>query len=238
MTKLLAIARREYAAFFRVPLGWIVAALFLFVSGWVFARATIAPGQPASMREFFAAWWGLLAVICPAISMRLVSDELRSGTLEGLLTAPLNEVQVVGGKFLAAIGFLLTTLAPTLVYVVVLDRLAHPDLGPIVSGYLGVALLGALYLSVGTLVSSLTSSQTLAFLGTLFWLLGSEIAFVRLALIAPAPLDSLMGSLSPNLRVVDLARGLIDSAHLGFFLSGIAFFLGLAALSLRVRRWR
>ena len=238
MSRLLAIATREYAAFFRVPLGWIVAAIFLFVSGWVFSRGTLEPGRAASLREFFAAWWGLLVIVCPAISMRLLSDELRSGTIEGLLTSPVNEVQIVTGKFLAAAAFLFTTLAPTVAYAGVLLWLSTPDVGPMLSGYLGVALLGCLYLSVGTLVSCLTASQTLAFLGTLFGLLSFEIAANQLALRVGAPWNTLLAGLSANLRVADFARGLIDTAHLGYFVSAIVLMLALAALAIRFRRWR
>lgn len=238
MSRLLAIAIREYAAFFRVPLGWIVAAIFLFVSGWVFSRGTLEPGRAASLREFFGAWWGLLVIVCPAISMRLVSDELRSGTIEGLLTAPVNEVQIVAGKFLAAAAFLCTTLAPTAVYAVILLWLSTPDPGPMACGYLGVALLGCLYLAVGTLVSCLTASQTLAFLGTLFGLLSFEIAANQLALRVGPPWNALLVGLSANIRVADFARGIIDTGHLGYFLAATLFMLSLAALSVRFRRWR
>ncbi len=238
MSRLFAIAAREYAAFFRVPLGWVVAALFLFISGWVFARGTLVPGQPASLREFFAAWWGLLVIICPAISMRVMSEELRSGTIEGLLTSPLSEVQIVVGKFLGAAAFLLTTLVPTLAYAGVLACLSKPDLGPIGSGYLGIGLLGCLYLAAGTLVSCLTSSQTLAFLATLFGLLASEVAALQLALRVGEPWNQVLTGLSANLRVIDFARGIIDTSHLGYFASAIVFFLTLAALAVRVRRWR
>ncbi len=238
MTALFAIARREYGAFFRVPLGWILAAIFLFVSGWVFARGTLEPGRAASLREFFAAWWGLLAIVCPAISMRLVSDELRSGTVEGLLTAPVNEAQVVLGKYAAAAGFLATALAPTAVYAVVLLTLSRPDPGPMLTGYLGVGLLGGLYLAVGTLISCLTASQTLAYLGTLFFLLSFEIAAGQAALRAPEPWNGLLAGLAANVRVADFARGVIDTAHLGYFAAAITLALTLAALALRLRRWR
>lgn len=238
MTRLWAVFAREYAGFFRVPLGWVLMALFLFLSGLVFTRSALVPGEPATMREFFSAWWGLLIVIAPAVSMRLFSEELRSGTIEGLMTAPLPEVIIVGGKFLAAAAFLVTALAPTLVYPIILEWLARPDHGPVAAGYLGVLLVGMLYLAVGTWISALTSSQTLAFLATLFLLLLTELAAARLAAMVSEPWNHALLALSPSARITDFARGLIDTGHIAYFLAATIWFLALAALTLKARRWR
>lgn len=233
----LVIARRELGSYFRTALGWVLAALFLLLSGLVFAASSLSPGEPASMREFFTVWWSLLVIVAPAISMRLLAEEQRTGTLEPLLTSPVAEVEVVAGKLLGAAGFLACCLAPTLSYVAVLAWLAGPDLGPIVAGYVGVMLLGTLYLSVGLLFSALTASQTLAFLATMFFLLLSEVGAQRAAAHLPAPLDAAALSLSVNLRLGDFARGVVDSQHVVFFLAATAWFGGLTALVLRTRRW-
>jgi len=238
MTRLWAVFAREYAGFFRVPLGWVLMALSLFLSGLVFTRSALVPGEPATMREFFSAWWGLLIVIAPAVSMRLFSEELRSGTIEGLMTAPLPEVTIVAGKFLAAAAFLITALAPTLVYPIILEWLARPDHGPVAAGYLGVLLVGMLYLAVGTWISALTSSQTLAFLATLFLLLLTELAAARLAAMVPEPWNHALLALSASARITDFARGLIDTGHIAYFLAATIWFLALAALTLKARRWR
>lgn len=238
MTRFWAIATREYASFFRVPLGWIVIALFLALSGIFFTARSILPGEPATMRAFFGIWWSLLAIVAPAISMRLLSEEIRTGTLEPLLTSPVAEASIIGGKYAAAVGFLCTMLAPTLVYVGVLTALGAPDPGPILAGYVGIVLLGMLYLAVGTLASALTSSQTLAFLGTLFALLLAEIVAVQAGHAAPPPLDRFLYALSPSLRAADFAKGVIDTGHVVFFLAASGWFLALAAVALEVRRWR
>jgi ABC-2 type transport system permease protein len=233
-----AVARREYASFFRTPLGWVVLALFLLLSGYVFSRFTIQPGLPASMRDFFALWWRILIIITPAISMRLFSEEHRSGTIDPLMTSPAPEVSIVLGKYAGAVAFLLTCLAPTLIYAGVLLQMARPDPGPIIAGYLGVILLGMVQLAVGLLASLLTSSQTLAFLSTLFVLIGVEAMSTVLASAAPAPLDAVLLSLSTDLRIADFARGVLDTTHVAFFVIVSGWLLSVATLVLRARRWR
>lgn len=238
MSRVWAVAGREFASFFRVPLGWIVIALFLCLSSVFFTRNAIIPGEPATMREFFGVWWGLLIVICPAISMRLFSEEHRTGTIETVLTAPVSEASLVTGKFLAALMFLIAMLLPSLVFVAVLASLARPDFGPIVSGYLGLLLLGSLYIAIGCLSSSLTSSQTLAFLSTMFVLLALDIGPRQLGALLPEEIGRLVVNATPSLRMADFARGLIGSANAAFFLLTSFWFLALCVVLMQSRRWR
>jgi ABC-2 type transport system permease protein len=238
MSRALTVAMREYGSFFRIPLGWVVIALFMCLSAVFFAQRTLVPGNPAELREFFGIWWGLLLFISPAISMRLVSEELRSGTIEPMLTSPVGEWTIVMGKYLASVLFLITMLLPTLAFVGVLAWLSRPDHGAIGAGYLGLVLLGMLYLAVGTLASCLTSSQTLAFLGTLFVLFVLDLAPSRLAAQAPEQWAALLFKLSPSFRVADFARGLIDTSTIAFFVLGSFWFVALAAITLQSRRWR
>jgi ABC-2 type transport system permease protein len=233
---LTAVARREYFAFFRTPLGWCVLALFLLLSGAMFSRLVLMPGEPATMRDFFSFWWRVLLVICPAISMRLMSDELRSGTIDPLMSSPVHEAGLIGGKYLAACGFLLTCLACTLVYPVLLVWLSKVDLGPIAAGYLGVSLLGMYQLALGLVFSTLTSSQTLAFLATVATILLMEVGIVRLAEWLSPPWDSWALGLSIDLRLADFAKGLIDLQHVGFFVIVSLWLVVLASCILRLRR--
>lgn len=234
----IAIALREYASIFRIPLGWIVIAIFLSLSAVMFTRDAVVPGQPATMRPFFQVWWAVLLFLAPAISMRSLADELRTGTLETLLTAPVNELAVVLGKYAACVGFLLTMLLPSAAFVVLLEALSRPDYGPILAGYLGIVLLGMFYLAVGTLASSLTSSQTLAFLGAFFALIITEVLSTYIAARVDEPLAALLRLLSVNLRMADFAKGLVSSAHVLSFLVVSAWLLGIAAVALQSRRWR
>jgi ABC-2 type transport system permease protein len=238
VSKVWAIAQREFASFFRLPLGWIVIALFVCLSSVFFTRSAIIPGEPATMRDFFGIWWGLLIVICPAISMRLFSEEHRTGTIESVMTAPVSEAALVAGKFFAGLMFLGAMLVPSLVYVAVLASLARPEFGPIVSGYLGLVLLGSLYLSIGCLASSLTSSQTLAFLATMFALLVIDIAPRQLAGLMPEGIGRLILNSTPSLRLGDFSRGLIGSANAAYFILTSFWFLAVTVVLMQSRRWR
>ncbi len=238
MKPLLAIAGREYASFFRLPIGWVVIALFLALAGFVFALGSLQPGEPATLQSFFNLVSWLMIFIAPAISMRLVSDELRSGAIEPLMTAPVSDWQVIAGKYAGGVAFLFTILAPTLVYALVLEWLADPDPGPILAGYLGVALMGMLYLAVGLLASTLTANQIVAFLGALFALLLVRMATVWGARFVEPPFTDALYALSVDLRVADFSRGVIDTSHIVFFLAASAWFIVLAVVALESRRWR
>ncbi len=240
MKATVAIASRELSSMFRLPVGWVVTALFMLLTGTVFAYLILAPGQIASMRVFFAVSGWLLLPVVPAVSMRLLSEEFRSGTIEPLLTSPVSDAAVVIGKYLGGLAFLMLMFVPTLALVGILAVLSDPkpDPGPILAGYLSVALLGALYLSVGLFVSSLTSNQTLAFLGTLFVLL-------LMMMLAFVPVEKLPLALRPMLnaalikpRIDDFAKGVIDLSHVVFFLSVSCWFVVLTTLTLESRRWR
>ena len=149
------IAVREFASFFRLPVGWVVIALYLLLTGLVFGATVLRPGEAASLRSFFGWANWLLLPIAPAVSMRLFSEETRSGTAEGLMTAPVSDAAVVLGKFVGGGMFLVALLVPTVVYVAVLWRASEPapDPGPIVAGYLSLVLVSGLYLSIGLLAS-------------------------------------------------------------------------------------
>lgn len=238
MMAMLAVAKREYSSLFRVPLGWVVIALFVCLSSLFFVSRAVVPGAPATMRDFFGVWWGLALVVAPAISMRLFSEELRAGTIETMLTSPIGDASFVLGKFMAAVGFFLTMLIPTFAYVCVLEWLSRPDFGPILTGYLGLALVGMLYLSVGCVASVLTSSQTLAYLGTLFGLLALDLVPARIAPGLSEPIQRALYAISPSVQAADFHRGLVDTGRIMFFLSGSAWCLTVATLILQSRRWR
>ncbi|HLK89821.1 MAG TPA: DUF4350 domain-containing protein [Polyangia bacterium] len=188
MTRLLAIARREWAAYLRTPAGWAVLALFLFLQGtvfWMFVQFLGRPdAPPGGVMEFFFGgtilYWIALGLLATVVPMRLVAEELRTGTIEPLLTAPVSPGEVALGKWLAALGFYLLAWAPTLLYLLYLRAVgASLEPGPIVAGYLGTVLLGAAALAVGLLASSLTRNQlvaaTLSFVGFLAALLAGAL---------------------------------------------------------------
>lgn len=248
MRQAFAIAGREMGAMFRLPAGWIVIALYLLLAGVVFTQAILLPGQPASLREFFAISGWLLMPVIPAIAMRLFSEEFRSGTIEPMMTAPVGDWTLVIAKYLGACGYLLAMLAPTILYPITLYLMAdpRPDLGPILSGYLSLFLQGTFYLAIGLFASSLTANQTLAFLLTLFSIFGMLILSTMGPQIARGISSGWLGdvvretlsSLSVAARVEDFARGIIDTGHIVFFLSLSSLFLVLAVVAIQSRRWR
>lgn len=238
MRVLAAIATREYASMFRLPIGWVVLALYLLLAGVVFAAGSLRLGDPATMRGLFTLSDWLLLFVAPAVSMRLLSDEWRQGSIEPLMTAPISDWQIVAGKYAGAALFLLTMLAPTLVYVGVLEWLASPDYGPIAAGYLGLALTGMVYLALGIVCSALTSSQVVAFLTTVFALLILRIGTTMGAAALGAPWDHWLYPLSIDLRMQDFARGIIDTKHVVVMGAACAWLVTIAVSIVESRRWR
>lgn len=237
-----AIARRELASMFRMPVGWVVIALFLLLTASMFVLG-LAPGQPASLRDFFSVSAWLLMPVAPAISMRLLAEERRTGSDEPLLTAPVSDGAVVLGKYAGAWLFMACMMAPTLIYPAVLWSVSDPtpDPGPVVAGYLSLMLQGSLYLAIGTAVSAMTSSQTLAYLATLLPILGLLLlsagagdAYGAL----PEWLRRMVELVSVRARAADFARGIIDTSHVVFFAAASAWCLFAAHTALDARRWR
>ncbi|MGH7132384.1 MAG: ABC transporter permease [Phycisphaerales bacterium] len=238
MTRAWAIAQREYASYFRVPTGWVVAAAWLFLCSLIFVFSGLRPGEPATLRFFFSFVLWAMIFVGPAISMRLFSEEHRAGTIEPLMASPASEAGIVVGKFGGSALFFITCLVPTLIFWVILAALARPDPGPMLTGYLGVLLLGCWYISVGLLLSVLTNSQMLAFLGSMFVLGLWEAGTLYGGGYLPAPWGEIVVSLSTTARMADFGKGVIDTGHVVFFLSMTAWFLAISAIVLRARRWR
>ena len=234
-----AIARREFVSLFRVPVGWLVLALYAGLWGGMFVQFVLVSGAPATLRPLFATAAWLMLPIAPAISMRLVSDELRTGSYELLATAPVGDLSLALGKFLGAAMFLLAMLAGTLPVVGVLLAVSEPapDLGPMLAGYLSVTLLGMLFLAVGLTASTMTASQTLSFLGTMLvlfvWLLATTAGRSR----APDAVASVLAMLAITDRLEGFAKGVIDTGDVAFFVVLTGWFVLAASMCLSVRRW-
>jgi ABC-2 type transport system permease protein len=234
-----SIARREFVSLFRVPVGWLVLALYAGLWGGMFAQFVLVPGAPATMRPLFATAAWLMLPIAPAISMRLISDELRTGSYELLATSPVSDLALALGKFLGAGVFLLMLLVSTLPLVGVLLVMSDPmpDPGPMLAGYLSVTLLGLLFLSVGLLASSLTASQTLSFLGAMMalfvWLLATTAGRAR----APDGVAEVLGALAITDRLEGFAKGVIDTGDVGFFVVLTGWFVLAASACIAARRW-
>ncbi len=233
------IARRELASYLRTPSGWIIIVLFLLLTSTVFALSALAPGRPATMRSFFEACGWLLLPLAPAVSMRLIAEEARAGSLETLMTSPLGSMALTLGKLLGACLFLLVMVLPTLVLPAVLWTLSDPapDVGPIIAGYFSLLLLGLLYLSVGLVASAATTNATLAFIATLFLVL-TLLLMGTLGRQLPAPWQQLCFAIALPPRLNDFAKGVIDTRHIVYFVSLSALCWTFAASLLGWKRWR
>jgi ABC-2 type transport system permease protein len=233
-----AIVSRELRSCFLSPVGYVVAALFALMTGIIFIAQTFDQGQPATLRPVFQ--WGtwMLLFVGPAISMRAIAEEKRLGTYEMLFSCPVSERQIIAGKFLAAILFLVAILLPTLVQLVALERYGRPDYGEVACGYLGLLLAGSAYIASGLLASTLTTSQVVAFLITLFFWVGLTLGTKLLPRYLPQAWADVAFAADPDPRLHDFAIGLIDTSNVVFFVTLTLFFLIAATRVLQAGRWR
>jgi ABC-2 type transport system permease protein len=171
--------------------------------------------------------------------MRLVAEERRSGTIEVLLTSPLTELQVIAGKFIAALLFYIVLWLPTVLYTVILDRHSSIDLLPVASGYLGVILIGFLFLGVGTFTSTLTNNQLVAaIMAFATMILLFSIGLVEQLMISSSALRDALAYANLWTHMDDYAKGIVDTRHVVYELSVGLLFLFLASKSLEVKKWR
>src|SRR2546423_85039 len=238
MSRSITIARREFLSYLFSPIAYFAMFMFLLAAGFLF-RMDFQPGQPAAMRTIFEWMVWLLVIIVPLLCMGLIAQEWATGTIETLMTAPVEEADVVVGKFLGSFLLFALLLVPTLLYVLMLRIFSRPDFGPIFSGYLGILLVGALFISIGLFCSSLTRSQIVAAVTT------TAILFVVTILpwwvAGEATLSGFWRGVADQTvfrRYSDFAKGVIDMGNFVFFIATTAVFLFLTTKVLESRRWK
>lgn len=221
----MVIMKRELAAHFTSPIAYIVTAIFLIFSGFIFFSSFFL-AQRAELRQFFSLLPTMLSFFVPALTMRLFSEEKRSGSLETLMTLPVTDFDVVMGKFLAAFISSVAMLVPTLFYVLTAYLFGTPDVGPIVGGYLGAIFLCAAFSAIGVFASCVTKNQIVAFFVafTICILLTVLSGFL---IVLPAPLVNFVSFFSANTHFNSISRGIIDSRDLIYFVSLTALFVSL-----------
>lgn len=233
------MVQRELGAYFLSPIAYAVIAMFLFSSGLAFGLGTFTPGGEASLRSLFDFWIILILVfVLPMLTMRLVSDELRVGTIETLMTAPITEIEVVLGKFCGAFVFYLILLAALLLYPLLLQMYGSVDSKLLLCNYLGLLLVGALYIAVGLFFSSCTKHQVIAVLLSFALLALMTFASHALAQLVEGWPRVLLQQLSIRSHFYDFVRGMLDLNHVVFFLTTTAFFLFVTVKRLEMRRWQ
>lgn len=236
MRAVLAIYRRELSSYFDTSLAYIVIPVFLALVGGfsLFFQDILATGV-ATMRTVF--FWSAVffLLLIPAVTMRLFAEEKRTGSIEMLVTLPVDESAMVLGKYLASLTLMTLALALTVTYPATLASLGELDWGPVIGGYVGMFLLGAAFTAIGTAASALTSNQIVSFLVALLVCLVPFASGYALTKV-PAVILPVVQYISFEYHFNNLARGVIDTRDLIFYGSVVALFLHLAVWSLERRR--
>ncbi len=228
---------KELKSFFNSAVAYVILTLFLFITGWFFASNLFLANQ-ADLRDIFGAIVPMILLFfVPAITMRMIAEEKKSGTIELLVTLPVRDVEIVLGKYLAALILLGSALALTFAYPLTISLLGSPDHGALVGGYLGLFLMGAAYLAIGLFTSGLTPNQIVAFI-TGFVIIFVLFMLDKVIVVFPATIASILEYISVGYHLENLARGVIDSRDVLYYLSLIGLFLFLAVRSLESRKWR
>lgn len=236
MSPALAISKRDLRTYFNSPVAYIVGAVYMLLSGYLFFNTLFIEKQ-AEMRGYFGLAPMLFSFIIPAITMRLLAEERGTGTLEMLITMPVRDWEVVIGKFLAAMGLLTVVLGLTLVYAFTLNAIGPVDKGPTYGGYLGLLLMGGAYVSIGLMASSLTRNQIVSFI-VAFAISFSLYLFGRISQIVPPSLQPLVAFLSIDGHFEAISRGVIDSRDFLYYLSIMAVCLIVSTVALESRKWK
>jgi len=233
MTSVLPIFKKELRSYFSSPVAYIVITVFLLICGWFFATSLFVIGQ-ASLRNVFQIIPFVLTFFVPAITMRLLSEERKSGTFELLTTLPVSDFDIVLGKYLAAVVLLAVALLCTLGYAITVSALGNADGGVTTAGYLGLLLLGAGYVAIGILASTLTENQIVAFI------ISFMVIFVlslvdKVLMFLPARLASVFEYLSAEYHFHNIARGVVDTRDLVYYASLIILGLYFSGRALQRR---
>ncbi|MDD4875597.1 MAG: ABC transporter permease [Dehalococcoidales bacterium] len=235
MKNITTIAIKEFKSYLSSPMAYVVSGIFLALTGFFFSISS-ATYFETSIRGFLGIGSILLLLLAAVLTMRLLAEERKLGTLELLLTAPLRDSEIILGKFFGSLGILAAMLVLTFYYPILLLIFGDPDIGPIITGYIGLLLLGCTALAVGLFASSLTSNQIVAavvaggILGAL-WFAGSAAGLL------PTALAEIFNYLSLSTHFPDFMTGIIDTRSIIYYLSITALFLFLATRSLENSRW-
>mgnify|MGYP001589639388 CR=1 FL=1 len=225
-------------SYFNSPIAYIFIGVFLIAGNWLFFNSFFIIGQ-ATIRNYFSLLPWIFLFLSPAITMRLWAEEKKSGTIEFLLTLPLTDWQAVLAKFLSALAFLFFSLSLSLTLPLSVAWLGNLDKGPVIGGYLGALLLGGSYLALGLFISSLTKNQIIAFILGLAACFAAFIIGAGFVLAgAPARLAPIMKFLGLASHFNNIARGVLDSKDIIYYLSFIFLFLWLNVRAIERRGWK
>ena len=254
MNNVLAIAHKELKSYFSTPIAYIVIGFFALLFGYFFYVMLVIFNQQSLqlgglegggnvdinqqlIRPLFLNASVILLFVLPLVTMRTYSEEKRSGTIELLLTSPVTDVEIILGKFLGALTLYAAMLAITVIHVGLLFSYGNPEWKVVVTGYLGLLLMGWCFISVGLLISSLTKNQIVSGMVTfavflLLWVINWPASFVG------PQTQSILNYLSITDHFDDFTKGILDTKHLVYYFSVMAFGLFLTARSVDTERWK
>ena len=247
MRNLWHLFKRDFTSYFYSPIAYVVLTVCLFFNGLTFNLILSVLNRPdfppteSAMELFFGRtifFWLVALIIPPVLTMRLLSEEKKTGTMEVLMTAPVTDAEVVLAKFLAAFAFYLIIWLPTLIYPLIIEIFGNLDWGRVWSGYLGIALIGMPFLAIGLLASSLTDNQIIAVI--LSFVILAVLFSVGLLdyILAGSKLKPVFSYLSIWRHFHDFGRGVIDTKPLVYYLSLAAFNLFVTVRMVEMRRWK
>ena len=253
MNNILAIAQKELKGYFATPIGYIVIGMFALLWGWFYYVMLIIFNQQSLqlggfeggnvdinaqlIRPLFLNASVILLFVLPLVTMRIYSEEKRSGTIELLLTSPVTDVQIIIGKFLGAMTLYAAMLAITAIHMGLLFSYGNPEWKVVVIGYLGLLLMGGCFISVGLLISSMTKNQIVSGMITfavflMLWVINWPASFVG------PNTQNILNYLSITDHFDDFTKGILDTKHLVYYFSVMAFGLFLTARSVDTERWK
>lgn len=241
-----AIFKKEINTFFASPIGYIVIGVFLVLMGlllWVFPDYSILDGSYANLDTLFSLAPTVFMFLIPAVTMRSLAEEKQTGTIELLVTRPITDWQIVGGKFLACMCLVVFALIPTVIYYISVYRLGAPvgnlDSGGIMGSYIGLLFLAGAFVAIGVFASSLSNNQIISFVLATFLCFCVYLAF---DLFSRLPVfygkaDDLVQAFGIQYHYDSISRGVLDTRDLLYFISLIGLFLAATVLSLGRRKW-
>jgi ABC-2 type transport system permease protein len=236
MRTALIIAQRQFRSYFNGPVAYIVLCLMLFALGILFWPAFFLKGR-ATVRDLADTLSMILVFGVPAMTMGLLAEEKRTGTIELLVTMPVRDWEVVVGKYLGVLGLYGVLLLLTAPYPISVSTLGHLDWGPVFGGYLGLLLQGMAMLGIGLMASSWTENQLVAFFVALT--IGGVLFLAdRFTMFLPGGLARAFDWVSLDAHRRSMARGVIDTRDVVYFVSVVALALTITFRSLESRLWK
>jgi ABC-2 type transport system permease protein len=243
MRKFFAIVKREWLAYFYSPLGYIILAAFWFLNGFIFSTILgflSQPGarsmQPLGILFNNTFFWIFMIFFIPVITMRLISEERKSGSIETLLTSPVTSGTIILGKFTAAFLFYAVLWAPVVLYALILEKFATIDLRIVASSLLAVLLLGGYFLAIGTFASSLSKNQIIAAILGFVMIIVIFSAGLTQSLVNNPAAKELLSYLTIWDHMDDFSRGIVDTRRIVYYASSAALFLFFAQATLEAKK--